>query len=443
MERQKSKFEGIIPPEIINALISDKCILFVGSGLSSQVRRSNDQPLPTWKELLFELLDWGIAKKVRFWGDPVDIKQMIEKGNLLMAAQELQDRISTAKIGEFLNFVFGDKSVRPSIAHRLLPHIAFRGILTTNYDSLIEGAYAIENNGRIPSVFTQEDLLTRPSPLHRDDFFIFKLHGHFDRPSTIILGSRDYQDLLFRTPGYRQFLETLFSTHTIVFIGFGANDPDLDNILDRLSSIYSRTLDKHYILLPSGRLNSTEKRRLAFDKRLEVIDYTEDVYHTQVTEFLRELIVQVGREQKEIEPYLDVEPERLKIFISGSMMDRDVLTHIAKFLRENDYSPWLAEDDIKPGEVLIQKISSAIQNADSMIVVFSENSVQSSWVMKEFQYALHRELENKIFIIPIVIGDVRPHAYLMDRFYLKLEKTFNSKDLQPLLESLSRIKKRR
>jgi hypothetical protein len=443
MEKIKSQFEGIIPAEIINALKANRCILFAGSGLSSQVRRSDGQRLPTWKNFLIELLDWAKANQAKFWGDPEDIEQMIKKDNLLMAAQELQDRLGSAMIGEFLSFVFGDKLVRPSETHRLLPHIPFRGILTTNYDSLIEGAYAIENEGRIPTVFTQEDLLTRPSPLPRDDFFIFKLHGHIDRPSTIILGSRDYQDLLFRTPGYRQFIETLFSTHTVVFIGFGANDPDLNNILDRLSSIYSRTLGKHYILLPSKTMNPTEKRRFGFDKRLEIVDYIKDQDHTQVTEFLRELIVQVGREHEEVEPYLGIEPDQARIFLSGSIKDRNSLTRIAEFLRENGYSPWLAEEQIKPGEVLTQKISAAIESADYMITIFSKNSIQSEWVRHETESALFRELEGKMFIIPIVIGDIRPPMYLMDRVYLKLEETFDSKDLRPLLKSLSRIKKRR
>lgn len=438
MEGQKSQFKGIIPAEIITALKTNRCILFVGSGLSSQVKRSNNRPLPTWVGFLTELLDWAVANQIKFWGDPEDIRQMIKKGNLLMAAQELQDRLGTTMIGEFLSFVFGDKLVRPSETHRLLPHIPFRSILTTNYDSLIEGAYAVENEGRIPAVFTQEDLLSRPSPLRRDNFsFIFKIHGHIDRPSTIILGSKDYQDLLFRTPGYRQFIETLFSTYAVVFIGFGVNDPDLNNILDRLSSIYSRTLDKHYILLPSGAMNLTEKRRFAFDKRLEIVEYTKDQNHTQVTEFLRELIVQVGREHKEVEPYPGIGPGQLKIFLSGSFKDQDSLSHIADFLRENGYSPWLANEEIKPGEALTQKISTAIEKADCMIIVFSKNSIQSEWVRYETLSALVRELENKMFIIPIVIGHVNNlPMYLMDRKFLILKEIFDSKDLRPLLESL-------
>jgi len=436
MENQKSRFIGMVPAKIIDALKSRKCILFAGSGLSAQVSRSDGRPLPTWREFLIELLKWAEDEKIRFWGEPRDIEKIIEKNNLLMAAQELQERVGTERIGEFLNSVFGDKSVRPSSTHRILPHIPFRGILTTNYDSLIEGAYTIENEGKIPPIFTQEDLLSRPSPLRRSDFFIFKLHGHFDRPQTVVLGSRDYQNLFFRTPGYRHFLETLFSTHTVIFVGFSAEDPDVNNALDRLSSIYSRTLDNHYILLPSYRMNYTEKRRLAFDRRLEVIEYIEDKNHTQVTEFLQELVVQVKREPKEITPYIGAEPSQLKIFLSGSFKDHAVLVGIAKFLREKGYSPWLAKEKIRPGEVWSQRISAAIQSSDCMIVVFSENSVQSEWVRKEFEFASYRALEDRMRIFPIVIGEVIPPAYLRDIIYLRLNRTFDTEDLEPLSRAL-------
>jgi len=270
MSHTSPKFRGIIPAELADALRTKRCILFVGAGLSAQVSRSNGAPLPGWSELLMEFLDWAISRQVRFWGDPEDIRKMIQKGNLLMAAQELQDRLDTAALGEFLDRVFRDNTVKPSSGHRMLPRIPFRAVLTTNYDSLIEGAYAIENGGNLPPVWTQEDLLFRPSPLRGNGFFVFKIHGHLDRPNSVVLGSRDYQDLLFRTPGYRQFLETLFATYTVLFVGFGGSDPNLEGVLDRLASIYSRTLDRHFILLPANRLNTTEKRRLALECRTSI-----------------------------------------------------------------------------------------------------------------------------------------------------------------------------
>ena len=434
-----SSFQGIIPAELVDSVRTKRCILFAGSGLSAQVRRSNAVALPTWAQFLVELLDWAIGRQVRFWGDPDDIRSMITKGDFLAAAQELQERVGTAALGEFLDYVFRDKQIVPSTAHRLLPQIPFRAILTTNYDALIEGAYSMEEGGRIPPVLTQEDLLFRPSPLRGSDFFIFKIHGHLDRPNSIVLGSRDYQDLLFRTPGYRQFLETLFATHAVLFIGFGGTDPNLDNVFDRLASIYSRTLDRHFILVPAGRLNTTEKRRLALDRRLEAIEYLVDQEHSQIVAFLREMIAQIQRGTTEVGQVAGA-TKKPNVFISHSARDVDIVKRIATFLRDQGYAPWMATDELLPGDDLRQRISEAIATADAFIVVFSENSADSPWVRYETENAVVREVEKRTVVVPIVIDDVIPPMFLRDRLFLRLDRNFEITALSPLLRTLERIR---
>src|SRR5258708_35064129 len=156
MANDGSGFQGLIPDELVEAVRTKRCILFVGSGLSAQVRRSNGVSLPTWAQFLVELLDWAIARKIRFWGDPEDIRSMINNGDLLAAAQELQERVGTSALGEFLAYVFRDRQVVPGVPQRILPNIPFRAILTTNYDSRIDGAYSMATGGSIPPVRTHE-----------------------------------------------------------------------------------------------------------------------------------------------------------------------------------------------------------------------------------------------------------------------------------------------
>lgn len=239
-----------IPNDLVESILKKECILFVASGLSSKVKRSNGLYLPNWTNFLKELLQWAKLKRVPFNANPDEILDIIEKGNHLLAAEELQELINPSEFTEFLNSIFRDRDVRPTNAHKKLAKIPFRAILTTNYDNLIEGAHAISNHGQIPKSFTPKDLSIHTSPLRGKDFFIFKMHGDLDRSDTIVLGSRSYGDLLYKSPNYISFLETLFTTHTVLFIGFGGQDPDLDYLLDRLSTIFSRTLNKHFILSP-------------------------------------------------------------------------------------------------------------------------------------------------------------------------------------------------
>ena len=433
------EYKGFIPPKLVTEIKSGKCILFVGSGLSSQVLRSNNKCLPTWKSLLYEMLDWANENRTSFWNGAQDIKEMIDKDNLTVTAQELQEVIGNSNLGDFYKSVFRDKNVKPSQVHKVIPLLPFRGVITTNYDTLIEGAYSLVNEGVLPPIFTQKDLDDKNSFLRNNDFFIFKMHGHIDRLDSIILGKKSYDDILFRNATYRQFMETIFSVYTILFIGFGGIDDDLDNTFDKLSILYSRTLDKHYMLAAESKYNLTEKRRLLLDKRIEIIEYEKDDSHSQVCAFLNELHRQIKRTESEIEVFSNDDNKTQKIFLSSSSKDKAITQIIYDYLKKNDCQVWYGENEIKPGDILVQVISNAIHESNIMIVLISENSIDSSWVMNELQTGILKQINDKsIKVIPIVIGNVTVPSFLNQILYLKFENDFTEKNLQTLLNAIKK-----
>ena len=85
----------------------------------------------------------------------------------------------------FLQEVFRDPGLTPGPAHRLLPELGLRSVLTTNYDTLIEAAFP----ARTP-FYTQLDY-PGLSNVIRDQFAIVKVHGDADRPESIVLGQAD------------------------------------------------------------------------------------------------------------------------------------------------------------------------------------------------------------------------------------------------------------
>lgn len=398
------QFQGTISPELIEAIKHNKCVLFVGSGLSAKVKRSNNLQLPLWGEFLFELLDWAKTKNSLFWNGPQEIKDIISKGNYLLAAQELQECINLGDFADFLNAVFRDKDVKPTATHKDIFKIPFRCILTTNYDALLEGAYTLTHHGQVPVKFVQEDLKTIASPLRKEDFFIFKIHGDIDRPDSIILGSRSYNQLLFRTPEYLHFLETLFTTHTILFVGFSGSDIDLDFVIDRLSTIYSRTLNKHYILLPENKYNLTEKRRLLLDRRLEVIEYPKDDNHTQVDAFfikLNELINNVAtpstpkRKSRIKNDVLIISSkkfhENYEEIVNKSFDSADLkLTSRAWFFGFTDSS--LADEKM---------LFNLLKEFPTVVMFFDKEVLKAKEIERLFELITLREVEEKALIIPI------------------------------------------
>ena len=280
-------FRGEIPEALTRSIIEGNCVAFVGSGLSMGVRRSNGNPLPSWPRLLKEIIEYAERENVPLGDVKADMNSAIEEGELLTVAQELQDRLSPESLARCLREIFLDSALRPGDFHRHLVAIPFRGFLTTNYDVLIEGAYTLKSQGVVPPTLIQEDLRKVPNPLRLGRPFVFKMHGDINRVESVILGSHDYQDTMFRMPHYRSFLETVFTVNTVLFLGFGVRDPDIINALDRLAAIYARTNDYHYALLEKGRFSGLQKRRLALDKRIKIIEYeNDDGTHGQVLCFL-------------------------------------------------------------------------------------------------------------------------------------------------------------
>jgi len=108
-------------------------------------------------------------------------------------------------------------------------------------------------------------------------------------------------------------------------------------------------------------------------------------------------------------------------------------------LRDHGYSPWIANEELLPGDDIGQTISEGIAAADVFVVIVSSASLKSRWVLLEIESAVLREAEKRVVVVPIVIGDVEPPLYLQSRLYLRLQPGFSEEALDPLLRSLQRI----
>lgn len=438
-----------IPNDLIEAIKKRECILFVASGLSSQVKRSNGKRLPNWTGFLEELVDWAEHKRVPFNSNPSEIREMIKKGNHLMAAQELQELINLNEFGEFLNEMFRDSKVKPSKIHETLTKIPFRAILTTNYDTLIEGAYTISSGGQIPKSFTRSDLNSALSPLRKKDFFVFKMHGDLDRPESIILGTRSYNNLMYKSPEYLSFLETLFTTQTVLFIGFGGSDPDLDYLIDRLSTIFSRTLNKHFILVSKDKFNFTEKRRLLLDKRLEVIEYDPKNDHQQVEEFINNLHNFIVQKETELSPSTSTNKKDKPIYvlmISDSDAENNpdgVLTKVIDSIKGLQVTVWTHYNSYfnKTTKGYDTFIEDDYEFKPSIaIIVLSEDSKKSIGFELEVEKALLKELDDRLTVVPVIIGNVEIPFKLRNFQYIKLPKNYKKSDLVPLKNHLKNVR---
>src|SRR4030095_7906339 len=118
--------------------------------------------------------------------------------------------------------------------------------------------------------------------------FIIKLHGDLTERKSIVLGSRAYERVLYSNNSYCRCLDTIFATASVLFVGFGASDPDLEAITSRVAAFDGHT-PRHWMLLSSGSIPRLKAKRLRKDKGIRVIQYQRDETHSGLITFLKSL----------------------------------------------------------------------------------------------------------------------------------------------------------
>lgn len=281
-----------IPDELVKAFESGRCVLFAGSGVSRRCLARNRRPLPTWQELL-NLLSSEADKRDLISADTIrDLKDLLEKKEYLMVAQELLEILGEEKVQSLINEALDPDGIIPSRLHELLAITPFRFRITTNYDNLLERAYVGTWNRHIERVCLDE-LQRLRSLLKLESDFVLKLHGDLDRPETIILGQRQYQFLL-QSSEYSEILDSIFRNNSVLMLGYGLGDIDIQLALDRLA-YPTASQPPHFLLCARDTKTHTEKKRLAADRNVHTIEYVDYFgFHNHIDTFLKGVNVALG-----------------------------------------------------------------------------------------------------------------------------------------------------
>lgn len=286
------------PATLVDHLLEDRCVLFAGSGLSAQAG------LPTWWRLLETMVEAVEGDSVD--GVPQEVTDLLERGKLLEVADFCKGRLGGRRYAELLaEHLRGTDGELPE-AHRLLPGIPFSGIVTTNYDRLLERAYAAV--GSWPKTPTHRDVEILGQQLFSGGFFILKAHGDVDRTETIVLTHGDYQELIHANPAFQAFFSALLLTRSLLFVGYSLSDPDFRLLLEGSLLRFRGYIPERYALM-SG-VGKIERDFLFRTTGVRVLPYeTPGGDHREVLEFLRELSAAVQEAARGREAARDEEEE--------------------------------------------------------------------------------------------------------------------------------------
>ena len=211
-----------------------RMLLVVGAGLSTRVG------YPTFDAYASRLVeDFGVTINDVPRDDPSAVAGAVK------ASLETDDRLP--EFYGHLEQTFGPNGRREYYdrVHELIVSAGFRGIVTTNYDSVLEDAASAR------SVRCEHLDLCAPRPFAVFDFlraisadrtreFVLHLHGYFRNPEQLVMTTQDY-DLRYGSyyetspdggQGIRRTLDTMhrkvmwasFVTYPVLFVGFSLRD---------------------------------------------------------------------------------------------------------------------------------------------------------------------------------------------------------------------------
>jgi TIR domain/Pentapeptide repeats (8 copies) len=93
-------------------------------------------------------------------------------------------------------------------------------------------------------------------------------------------------------------------------------------------------------------------------------------------------------------------------FISYSEKDRDFAEQLHKSLTSLGIRAWFAPENLRIGRKIAAQIDEAIRIHDKLLLVLSNNSVNSDWVEREVETALERERrERRSVLFPLRLDD--------------------------------------
>jgi hypothetical protein len=250
-------------------------ILFIGSGFSIRYART-----PNWEDLLKEMANLcpRIDKNFAYYKqihnkDYIRISTLFADSYRDWAWNVGQDRFPEEyfsqefpadvyikhQISEYLKELVNqdwynrlDESKKQEI--EIMKTISPYAIITTNYDTLIESIFSEPN---YVTIIGQQILKNNVFSTGE----IFKIHGSVTDPRTLVLTHNDYEMFRQKQKYLSAKLLTYFAEHPLLFIGYSANDPNIQAILsdiDELISPDGSLIPNIYMLERKENLNPNE-----------------------------------------------------------------------------------------------------------------------------------------------------------------------------------------
>jgi cold shock CspA family protein len=320
-----------MPEVVVSSVRAGRVVLFLSSGMSLGARTPNGKRMISEETLRDALSEKFLSGQYR--------------QESLQWVAELA--ISVSDLGTVQDFIaFNFQGIQPADFHLILPTFRWKGIVTANFDRLVETAYEKSKNRvqELVPIISNNDRIDEKTQ-SANSLALLKLHGCITRTQDpklpLILSTNQYsthresRDRLFKT-----FYEWCYDS-TVIFIGGGAQDSELRLILFQiLKEVKNRPL--YYLIQP--KISDAEKN-LWETKRIVVLE-------GQFEDFIRSLDKSIDKKLRPLAQALQLpnHPIERKFTkqepIVGSL--KDLLIHDVEYVHDSiEVTPGSAEQFYK------------------------------------------------------------------------------------------------
>jgi hypothetical protein len=244
--------------DLIGDLREGQVVLFAGAGISFSAH--GQKGLPSAQQLTRALaLEADFCQAGLCWNYDRSAGRCNWSTGCVSPYAEVAEHYSEQRGRPALLSFLRDRIVTPGVTplrtHRAIARLPLPVIITTNWDRLLDDALR-EAGKQVTTVVDNYEVAFS----NLGDVLLVKMHGSIERPHSIVLTERDYQEFFERLPSLVDMLLYFFATRTFLFVGYSLADPNFKHMYLQVT----RRLQDRY-----GRLY----RRVAYADQLNPSEY--------------------------------------------------------------------------------------------------------------------------------------------------------------------------
>jgi len=355
-----------IPHGLKEAIEKDELVLFIGAGLSWNLKNTAGNTLGGWEDMVSSILSFLKDKEYI----TTEEQQSYDKLEPIGALKKLEDKgISRREIGDFLKHYFTLKKSKKLPIHKKAFRLSTK-IITTNYDRAFEIAFP--ELQEIKAYKTKDYELNK---LKKDPIFLFKLHGCIEHIDSMVLFPSDY-DKLYKSTGREAehalyALRNLIFNKTFLFIGTGMGDPQITSFFEEIKRTQGIYNQEHFIItfeplkeslnfLTPIKINDKKEIPGVIDQLLD-IKKDADAKKSSEKELLLEQLKASEKEKEALEKELNKEKDKNKR--QALLLKREANNHFRLGLKHHQAEEYLeAAEEYKTASELKPDSSEAYNN---------------------------------------------------------------------------------